>query len=743
MLEGLSINPPFPAAAIIGFGACVIALVIAAYLRAPAKGWARTMLAALRIAAVIGLVVVLLRPMRLAPDSRADEKPVFAVLVDTSQSMCTEDVEGKSRYQAVSEGLKAVEGEMQRGLTQDFEVKAYTFSNALTPSTYEQLTSMPSPTGTITDIGTALTNSAGVAGRRKHAGVLLISDGRENSGSSVQQAAMALKGMSVPVWTVPVGSATQAKDLYVTARLSSNYLFVKQPAKLKVAVSNSGFENAYATLELYREEELVNTQQVMLKTSTTEVEFPLLEDRKGVVRYCVRAKPLPGESDPKNNERTVFARVADEKNKVLVVEARPYWDTKFLLRALQKDPNLEVTAAFLLNREKVFTVAQQASSDITATTQVGSGVAMPRTREELFKYDCLVFGRGVDTAFTAEELTLLKDYLTARGGSVLFARGKAYGFDNADLADLEPVEWSEDSMRDVRFELTPEGKVNPSFAFGAGLPADTVIRELPAMVSVTRVKAEKSLSVILARSKDGASGEALATISYQRYGKGKVMSVGSTGLWRWALTPPDLNRYDDVFVRFWSQMIRWLISESDFLPGQDIAFRSDQYSYTAGDQVRFTVETKFVETGDLHPRVELTPPSGKPVTLTLEPLPDREGSFAAAYVPEEEGEFSAELLPGAGKSTDQRVRFTVYSDSIENRFIATDEDMMRQVATLTGGETMKLKELASLPEKVRTFERMTRMEIKPKDAWDTRAIFTLLVCLLGFEWFVRRRAGLV
>ncbi|MBX7255616.1 MAG: VWA domain-containing protein [Candidatus Hydrogenedentes bacterium] len=742
-MQGFSIQPPFPAAAILGLGALVIGLVVVGYMRAPAKGWARTLLAIVRIVAVLGLTIVLLRPMRLAPDKRIDEKPVFAVLVDASQSMCTEDIDGKARYQAVTDALKPMQEQLQRGFAEEFDVKAYIFSNALTPASLGQLLNMPSPTGSITDIGTALTDSASIAGSRKHAGVLLISDGRENSGSSVQQAAMALKGMKVPVWTVPVGSVTQAKDLYVTARLSSNFLFVKQPAKLKAALSHSGYENLYATVELYREDALVNTQQVMLKASTTDVEFPLLEDHEGVYRYCVKVKPLPGEADVKNNERTVFARVADEKNKVLIVEARPYWDTKFLLRALQKDPNLEVTAAFLLNREKVFTVAQQAASDIAATAQVTSGVAMPRTREDLFKYDCLVFGRGADTAFSAEELKLLKDYLTIRGGSVLFSRGKAYGFENIDLADLEPVEWSQDALHNVRFELTADGKINPTFAFGAGLPADTVIRELPAMVSVTRVKAEKSLSVILARSADNTSGESLATISYQRYGKGKVMTVGSTGLWRWAMTPPELDKYDDVFVRFWTQMIRWLISESDFLPGQDISFRTDQYSYALGDPVRFIVETKFVDTAAYQPQAVLTQPNGETATLTFEPLPDREGSFAVTYPPKDEGEYSAELAPGPAKDTVQRVRFTVYSDSVENRFVAADEELMRQVATVTGGETLKLNQLPDLPDKVRAFERLTRMEIKPKDAWDTRAIFTVLVCLLAFEWFVRRRAGLV
>ena len=92
-----------------------------------------------------------------------------------------------------------------------------------------------------------------------------------------------------------------------------------------------------------------------------------------------------------------------------------------------------------------------------------------------------------------------------------------------------------------------------------------MIRELPEMLSITRVQNEKSLSIVLAKGVSGTDGEELAAIAYQRYGKGKVMSIAANGLWRWAFMPAELERYDEIYTRFWAQMIRWLVYGSDFL----------------------------------------------------------------------------------------------------------------------------------------------------------------------------------
>jgi len=151
-----------------------------------------------------------------------------------------------------------------------------------------------------------------------------------------------------------------------------------------------------------------------------------------------------------------------------------------------------------------------------------------------------------------------------------------------------------ETLKDVRFALTAQGKSNPIFNYDPhDRTSDVIIRELPSMTSVTKVINEKSLAVVLAQTKTGGPGREVATVAYQRYGKGKVMSIGASGLWQWGFLAEDLQEYDDVYGRFWGQMIRWLVSDSEFLPGQDISFVIDKNNCKPGDTVHIGVGPKW------------------------------------------------------------------------------------------------------------------------------------------------------
>ncbi|MCC6489191.1 MAG: VWA domain-containing protein [Candidatus Hydrogenedentes bacterium] len=746
----LTFDPAFPVPAIAGIGVALAVLVILAYKRAEGRaGWIRrSILATIRLAALAGLLLVLLRPMRTEPVQAQGAQPVFAIVTDGSASMRTPDVNNEPRYKAVANALTNSKEALLTGLASRYDVRFFTFAKEAREVSLDKLLDPEDPQGATTDLSEAVIQSTGSLASRPVAGMLLISDGRDNAGGDLEQAAVHLKGTRTPVWTVPVGSDTQTKDLFVTARLSQNFLFVQQPASLKVSLSQSGYAGHYAKVNLYREDEHVGAQQVMLKGNSVSVDFPVKEDAKGVFRYAVRVDPLPGEAVTANNSRTVFARVVDEKSRVLLVEAKPYWDSKFLLRALQKDPNLEVTSVFQLTPDKAFAIAEKPGSDPTTKAAVTQGVHLPASRDELYRYDCLIFGKEIDTLLSSEQLALLRTYLIERGGSIVFSRGRAYEQDNAVLSALEPVEWSDESLRHARIELTPEGLDSPLFAFGRPLAPDLILRELPDLVSITKVQSEKSLSVILARvAQQGEVGEELgaqiAAISYQRFGRGKVMSIGTAGLWRWAFMPPALSEYDDIYQRFWSQMIRWLIFESEFLPGQEISFRTSQYAYNLGERVLFSVRTQFVDQQDYRPEVTVKAPDGSSALLALSPDDEAPGTYSAYYQPGQEGEFEAVLHSAIGEPRPKSERFTVYADSIESRFVAANPETLQRISNITGGDTLTLERLSGLPQLVEAFERAARKEQKPTDAWDTMEVYSALIGLLALEWIARRRTGLV
>lgn len=749
MLDSLSFDPVFRPALIVGMAGALggLALWHALYLRG-AVGTARAAaVAVLRLAVIAGLALILMRPMRLEADKRPSVTPVFALVVDRSASMCTKDVGDTSRNEAIVQALNAARDSIERKMRQGYTLKVFEFSDQLRETTYDHLLTGGDPAGEQTDLASALIGAA-EGGEGQHAGMLVISDGRVNhvaGPGGVVQAARYLRARKVPVWTVSVGKeGSRARDVYALARLNQNFVYVRQPGSIDVTIDQSGYQGWPAMVHLKREGVEVTAQQVLLADNTTQISFPITENAPGLFEYNVEVDPFPGESDLQNNKRAVFVRVTDHRTQVLLVEAEPYWDSKFMLRALRKDPNLDVTSFFQLNERKSIAIRQVQSNpdrDDADPKASPAAVRIPRTRDELFAYDVVILGRGADRIFNAEELKLFKAYLTERGGNIVFARGRAYGERSNALAEIDPLIWGVDKLSDVRFALTEKGK--ETFSFTEAPDATVMIKELPSMLSVTRVEKEKQLATILARTETGKPGQELAVIACQRYGKGKVLSVGSAGLWRWSLVPDEAERYQGVYEEFWSQLVRWLVAYSDFMPSQEITFESNRNAYQLGDQVRLAVRTRQIDLKQYKPQLEVKRVDGKQYKLELQADPDQGGVFTSMFIPDAEGEFVATLRNNIGQPRQDTVRFTVYQDSREKRFVAADPSLLGQVARVTGGEPLKLDELQSLPDRVRKFEQLTAERRRPVDAWDGPGIFYLLMGLAATEWLIRRLSGLV
>lgn len=742
-------KPVIPIPILLGVGTVGLAAILGGYAwGARGTGNLRKLsLALLRTAALAVMLLILARPMVLQPEDTVSDRPSFSVLVDASESMNTKDAQGQSRYRAAVAGLFDQRGNsLIPEFFQRFRVKLYSFDKEARSTSPAELASRQRTEGKATHIAAALMDVV-QEGAEQPQGVLLISDGRSNeidSRASVNSAARHLRTMKIPVWTAPVGLATEVKDVYVVTKLNSSYLLADQPGSIHASVTGAGYADWNVKLNLYREDRYLTSTQVNLRGGHGEISFPIREPRKGVFQYRVEVEALPGETDTKNNERCVVARVVDEKVKVLVVEATPHWDSKFLLRALRADMNIEVTSIFHINRNKTFAVVEKISENNALSKTLTPGVRMPKTRAELDRYDCIFLGKAIDDVFSSKDLGLLRDYVARRGGSLVFFRGKPYTTGSPALAGLEPVTWGQGRLTDARFELTAPGKSNPMFDYKPHeRQGDVIVRELPAMTSITRVDDQKSLAVILARTRDSAYGSQMATVAYHRYGKGKVMTIAASGLWQWGFLPEPLQEYDDIHARFWGQMIRWLISDSEFLPGRDISFVADRHTYSPGDTVRLALSARLVDQARYRPWVELTDPAGETTRLVPRLQAGSDNLYAAHFNPEKQGQYKAVLHNNIGQPQSDMLRFTVYDDSLEARYVHADRDLLQQLADTTGAESLELAQLQTLPQKVKAFARLSRERTKPQDIWDRRWVFGVLIGLLGGEWLLRRISGLV
>ncbi|MEW6355358.1 MAG: hypothetical protein AB1696_03455 [Planctomycetota bacterium] len=745
-MSDIVFQPMIPVSAIVAMAGAALALVGYAYARgagrlAPVQ---RVALALLRGMGIVAIAMILLKPMRPVPEEKTGEKPILSVLLDTSRSMNVEDMDGKSRL-SVEKKLIYCAKTLFDDLSRDYDIEFCEFSDKAASLTADEFQSIKRADGDRTDLAGSLLNlvNRGEDGRTELAGVLILSDGHDNSGGDVDHAARRARSMDVPLWTCCIGTEGEARDVSIVSRSRQNFVFVNQKSLIEADVLQQGYDRAAVKVRLLHENGgIAGEEWVEFKgQSKHTVSFPIVERKPGVAKYTLVTDPLDGEATVENNHRTVFLSVLAEKIKVLFLDGEPYWDSKFLAQSLRQDPNVALTSVFRVAQSKVFAIAEDERGDSTIPSRQ---VALPRSRDDLFAYDIVILGKRIDSMVDDDYADLLKAFLTEKGGVLIFARGRPNLDGLPGLEKLSPIAWSGEGVRDVAVEVTAEGRSNPSLALSPGEPTEVVLRKLPPMLYAEMPGKQKLLAVTLAkaRGRQGVGRDDAPLVVFQRYGKGKTLGVSAAGLWRWAFLPDRLKEYDTVYARFWGQMLRWLMAETDFAPGSDMAFQTSAMSYSMGDEVTFYVRTRSPGQDAAEPRVEVREPNGKTQAIALYSDPDLPGAYTGSYFPRQQGEHVG-VLKQIGSKEDLTTRFTVYADALEDLRCAAKPAVMKRLAELSGGATIPPDQLDSLRGLLQAREGERQKDVQLAEIWDRNPVFWMIAALFGIEWFLRRRGGLI
>jgi hypothetical protein len=682
----------------------------------------------LRAAMIALLVFVMLNPQSILPRERT-EKPKLAILLDSSASMATSDAENDSRFSFALRTL--TNSAVYQSLNKEFVLDFRRFDRAAHPSDPWQAGNN-GPTGDASDIGNAVMSVASELGETKsQAGILLISDGRATAGDALEAAQLAL-ARSVPLWTWTVGGSVSQHDLSIETSSSEALAFSGADVELAATLREVGYPNRSFNVEILRDDKVVETKEVLPDTNGTgRVLVRVKAPTAGEERYLFRVAPQPEEADIANNERAVFLRSVGERVRVLVAEAQPHWETKFLVQSLKRNTNVDVTAVYRLNATRNVAVVSAMGTEARFDQDL-----FPRTQKDMDNYDTILLGRGAEAFFDSRTEAMLEEFVSRRGGSLVFARGKPYGGRFQPLARLEPVAWGSGSMPAIKLKPTVAGKDNPIFDLGLAGSVEEVLGRLPALDQASVTLGEKPLAVILA---EAANQDGPVLIAYQRYGQGKALSLNASGLWRWSFRETGQEESEAVYGRFWVSLLQWLLAGSQFLPGADVALTSTRRYYSSEQPLQFLISTRNLDSTIYKPKLEI---SGGGRKMEVEPR-KRGESFVAEAGPFEPGAYQVILHNNVGKPSELAQKLEVVSASIEKKELSADPELMRKLAELSGGAVVKADEIAHLPEIVRRWETARQIAHHQQPIWDRWWLLGALVGLLGAEWWLRRQEGLL
>ncbi|MCP4218068.1 MAG: hypothetical protein GY765_25720, partial [bacterium] len=568
----------------------------------------------LRFLVIACLVFVFFNPVTISPKQEEGGKRLI-ILVDRSASMGVRDVAGKTRFEAALSAL--LDPKTKAAFKSSFVPEIRLFDR----DTREMNPGKPGePDGSGTDIGKALIRAVEDLGTDSGAGILLVSDGRSTNGDPFEGSQLAL-ARSVPVWTLCMGGKIEHRDVWIKTRSSELLAFGNDEVEISALVHRAGFPNHSVRVDLIEDGTVLDTKEVLPGTGNgTRVSFRITAPGKGEHRYVLRAVPLKGEADLLNNERPVFLRVVGEKVRVLLIEGRPHWDTKFLVQALKRHERVDLTAIYRIGPKRYSAVVSQQGKFRREESNL-----FPETEKELFAYDICIFGRNCDAFFTEGTEKRFTRFVSEKGGGLVFSRGKPYGGRFYPLAKFEPVVWGDGVEKSVHMKLTEHGFSDPVFEFGQGGKSQELVDKLPRLDQAMITKGEKPLAMVMAESK---SVQKTILAAFQQYGQGRIVTLNMAGMWRWAFR--EKTGDEQVYTRFWMSLLRNLLSNSDFLPGADVSLRSAARCYTDEQQMRFRIMTRGLDPKSYKPMLTV---SGNGLMETVEPGKGRGGFHTVTLGP--------------------------------------------------------------------------------------------------------------
>ena len=745
--EHLAFRSPSPYWTIVLLTVVVAGLVILFYRRMPVaiSPGMKAVFTALKILPLLLVVFCLLEPVVVTSEVTA-RQGFLLLMFDDSKSMGIQDGDRDlSRVEAVKR--RFLDDGLLEGLGSRFRVRSYRFAERTDRAA--DIAKLGA-SGSATDIAGALSQAAGEFRDLPVAAIVLVTDGADNMNAGTDKLANAtayLESQNMPVYTVGVGEEQIAQDVEILKVAASDKVTEGTITDLFVTLRSFGYAGRSIDLNIKEGGRVVQTVPVRLNRDgdIQRVRLFLSPESPGILEYTAEVAPQNSETIAENNARPFLLDNRSRTGRVLYVEGYPRREFKFIRRALDEDPRIDMISIVRISPDG--RIYRQGIRDPKEELTGG----YPRSREELFTYDAIVFGDIEASWFTPEQLQLTEAFVGERGGGFLMIGGlnsfREGGYAGTPVEDMLPVQLTGDNWAmgivDHAFRLAPaeEGIHHPLLRFGSN-PEENQANwdRLPELIGYNRIGGVKPGAAVLAvdPTVDVLEGSNVL-LAVQRYGRGRSMAFTGFSTWRWQMHLPS---DDQSHERFWRQMVRWAAL---YAPGR-VAVTTDKANYGGHETVAIEsrlFDRNYEPVDGATVWAHVTGPTGQSKAVQLEWSLGIEGLYRAEYRPELGGVHTVEVSIRSEEEALLRDQtgFTVAPSATEFTNAGLHAEDLERLSESTGGAYLHLSEAGRLPDMIRPVDQ-TATSTRERDLRDTPFLFAAILLFLSTEWFLRRQKGL-
>ena len=250
------------------------------------------------------------------------------------------------------------------------------------------------------------------------------------------------------------------------------------------------------------------------------------------------------------------------------------------------------------------------------------------------------------SAFTADQLRMIAEFVDVRGGGLLMLGGHRSftegGYGNTPVSDVMPVVLGRlnPPLAELKIRPTRAGEAHAVTQLGDTEQASAERwKVMPPLTTVNLIESIKPGATTLLSA--NVAGRERIVLAYERYGRGKSIAFPVQDSWHWQMDAT-IRVEDQTHENFWRQLLRWLVDgvpdgvETRPLtdrvePGQPVALTAD------------VVDKRFVELNDAAVVAHVTSPSGKTVDVPMQWTGERNGQYRANIETTEAGWYKAKV----------------------------------------------------------------------------------------------------
>jgi hypothetical protein len=621
--------------------------------------------------------------------------------------------------------------------------------------------------------------------------IVLISDGKSTNRNAISQSLTKQDGSAIPiypVWIPPQGDLR--RDLWIKDVSVQTSDFETAPVSISVRLGHRGFssENIEVRLEDLKHTTLeTQTIQITDNTKAPLVRFQFRPKESGSQGYKVVCRPMrdiPGlEMTLENNHRYVAIDRAMGPYRILYLSGRPNWEYKFLQRALSEDAEISLTALVrIAKKQPKFSFRAKGNEDtnplfsgfediseeekekydqpvfarlgIVGKDELTKG--FPKDAQELFAYSMIILDDLETEFFTVDQLQLLRQFLSQRGGTLLVLGGqesmRGRAFRDSGLGQLLPVYGDpteadliipeiEQQVEDpVRLKLSREGWLVPFLRLHDNQADESTRLERMPAFEVWNSTSQIKVGARVLIEGELPDGNKLPMLVVQKFGKGTAGALLVGDLWRWALA--DRQELISPFYQGWRQLIRGLMI--DIPKRVQMDGRVDKGQNSKRKIEIQVLDDKFSSMDNALVEVQITPPKSEVMVVKAMASLDKAGLYETSFLMRDSGVYRVIGQARAPDGTligEAQLAFVHEPEALELADCSMDENALKSMALPSGGELVPYRELDSLIDKIPVDQlRYTQNRMVP--IWHTPWLLGLSVGCLAIEWWWRRRHGM-